>query len=109
MGTVDPCNCVGAWTGMHSPACPRGGGFPAPIRDATPPLPAMPASVRELVEAATAAADGFCYGVAATGCTSDDPDIKANANRCIGEIRQIRERVERAIASVEAHYEKGGR
>lgn len=73
------------------------------------PIPAMPASVRELVEAATAAADGFCYGVAATGCTSDDPDIKANANRCIGEIRQIRERVERAIASVEAHYEKGGR
>lgn len=52
MATVDPCNCVGAWTGMHSPSCPRGGGFPTPLREVrpTPPAPAMPDEVRELVK-----------------------------------------------------------
>lgn len=50
MATVDPCNCVGAWTGMHSPACPRGGSFPAPLREVepTPPAPAMPEELTTL-------------------------------------------------------------
>ena len=84
MATVDPCNCVGAWTGMHSPACPRGGAFPAPLRDAEQPLHAMPASVRELVE----------YIECRATCPDNDP-----CDDCL--------KARRLAAAVRAHYAGG--
>lgn len=55
------------------------------------------AAAPDLFLACKAALDGFPLGVGAVGCTSDDPDIRANADRCIREAREIMDQIRAAL------------
>ena len=50
----------------------------------------------------------YAYGVVATGTVSDDPHIKANADRCIDEARELMAQVKRAVADLEGTATPGG-